>query len=193
MKSWNEAKALEDSQESLQFSALSIAIYFFVSSRLAGVEIKSDEWRQKTNIGLSVINELFHEGFEVTQISESDVQLHMRQIAEHRWTDMDWFYNIELGSGVGIPLPDERNSQGGALRVERNERQEFPGRPKASTKNQQPGVEFLQPGLGTMMQRSVDYLSDERLRDYEMWETDIRLRIKEAETVSDAAVDIDAS
>ena len=41
----------------------------------------------------------------------------------------------------------------------------------------------LQPGLGTMFQDAIDWLSAERRAEYRVWEREIRARIQEMEKI----------
>ena len=165
----------------IKIPALIIAIYFFTTARLAGVEIKSEKLVHQMAQALILIEECAEQGVELEVVSEMDVRAHLRRVALEKWVEMDWFRNIELGSGI------EANGDGADLASNpspsENDEQDIvlPGRRRLRANPEEPDKEYLRPGLGTMMQEKVDYLSDEHERDFQEWKMDITLRIREME------------
>lgn len=166
-------------------AALISAVAFFVSSRLAGVQIKSEELVQKMNTAQATMKQLATEGFDITEIDEPQIRAHMRMIASQKWIQMDWFRNVKVGSGVHGQQSDSQSQSESDTNISHAKEvsSEFQReQPRMVFEN--PDVEYLQPGLGTMMQPRVDYLGDESLKAYEEWKADILRRLDDKENAS---------
>jgi origin recognition complex subunit 6 len=172
--------------------ALLGAVYFFVRTRLQGVETSGKEYieqREKVLEGLEQARKevdakkgkgkgedrdaLFWKGWE--DVGTGDVDAYLQEISGRGWLDLDWFQNVIEGSGLELEqgvdeewLEDEemRKVEITRARLER----------KDALKR---GV--LMGGLGTMMQDRVDWLSEERREDFRSWKEDVLGRIKEIE------------
>lgn len=159
----------------VKLPALLVAVFLVVYTRLSGVETPTDEYSRRIRLALATVGESVDGNADIENVGEEDVNLCMRKIGEQQWTRMDWFANIPIGSGVGEPgdesgpteIQVETDIEDDLLVVNRRVK----GWPVVSEK------EYLQPGLGTMMQDKVDYLSDERRRDYQHWKKDILSQI----------------
>ena len=176
-----DADGRENELLDIKIPALMISIFFFVAPRLAGEEIQPEQLQHQMSVSLALMQELIEQGVELQPLDELDVRNHMRQIALCKWVDMDWFRNIQLGSGTGrgsefasatsdVPAEGE-DADDVVLSLGRNIGRE----PSESS------VEYLRPGLGTMIQESIDYGSDEHCRAYEEWEAHFRFRMQEQE------------
>ncbi|KAL9098228.1 MAG: hypothetical protein Q9163_006078 [Psora crenata] len=167
--------------QAIKLPALIIVIYFLVRTRLAGVATPSELYVNQRELALAMMKELATQDIELDKIDNADIDDLMRQVGTRKWTEMDWFSNIQLGSGVGTPQDDANPVNDVSSGDEEGEDTFVLGMRGTCGSLGNSGHRYLQPGLGTMMQDKVDYLSDERRRDYLGWKTDILLRISELE------------
>ena len=182
MKSSNESREPSEARNGIKLLALIIAVYFFATARLADTEIKSEQLVEQITISIALTEELAEQGFELEVVTETDVRAHMRQIALQKWVEMDWFQNIQLGSGNGADEDGQSVGNHHSTSDDDEEEEAFNRRrnrisrdPKRSERK------YLLPGLGTMMQERVNFLSDEHMRDYQEWKMVMMMRIQEME------------
>ena len=175
-------------QHDIKIPALIIAIYFFTTARLIGVEIKSEQLVHQMTEALTLMKEIAEQGIDLEVVTEMEVRTHMRQVALQKWVEMDWFRNIKLGSGIGANKDEEEVVSIHSASESDEQDVILPGRKSSKMSLEKSGKQYLQPGLGTMMQERVDYLSDEHNRDFQEWKTDIMLRIREMQSKPEAQV-----
>ncbi|KAL9631808.1 MAG: hypothetical protein Q9164_005693 [Protoblastenia rupestris] len=166
----------------IKIPALIIVVFFLVATRLAGIATPSKRYVYQRELALTMMKELAAQDVELEEVDNADVDALMRQVGARKWTEMDWFGNIQLGSGTDIEEDEANIVDEGPL---------IPGTRRKIRILEESEPEYLQPGLGTMMQDKVDYLSDERRRDYLEWKTDILLRIQELEKEQESTMDVD--
>ena len=166
----------------IKIPALIIVVFFLVATRLAGIATPSKRYVYQRELALTIMKELAAQDVELEEVDNADVDALMRQVGARKWTEMDWFANIQLGSGIDIEEDEANIVDEGPL---------IPGTRREIRSLEESEPEYLQPGLGTMMQDKVDYLSDERRRDYLEWKTDILLRIQELEKEQESIMDVD--
>ena len=191
------AKHIPDIADELDLAALIVAVTFFVSSRLSGVTIRSDQLVQKMNIAQDTMKDIAQERSEIKEITEPQIRVHMRMIVDQKWIEMDWFKNVKMGSGLGLEDDHSSDDSQTATSSEPDDDSNALGRSEQQRRlHQANDVEYLQPGLATMMQPKVDYLSDESLNEYEIWEAGIRRRMdrmKNASAGEGNGVDVQAT
>ncbi|KAL8903096.1 MAG: hypothetical protein Q9207_004145 [Kuettlingeria erythrocarpa] len=168
-----------DRLRSLSVEALVIAVYVLARNRLLGVETDSERYPVQRDEALMVMSELRSDDEPSVHLDSTSVDSWMREISNNRWTDMDWFENIGEGAGLAID-PIRTESDDGLGRSDFDEDEDLViGRNESNRyKAERP---FLQPGLGTMMQDRVDYLSEEKRADYRQWKKNILARIERLE------------
>jgi origin recognition complex subunit 6 len=168
--------------------ALIAAVYFFVGTRLSGRETSGQEYVSQRKGVLSTLTKLREdqelgekirgktkegaewEGWE--KVGTKDVDGWLLEISTRGWLKLDWFENIIEGAGVGVK-DDSGHVEDDAV--------SHP--PMAGVGNENNNI--LQPGLGTMMQDRVDYLSEKKRAEYRIWKQGILKRIKEIEKGGD--------
>lgn len=195
----NEGEGSESALD-IELPALIVAVYYFVTCRLSGRQIAPKELSTQINIALEVLNEHLPIHVERDGISELSVKNHMRLVAARKWVDMDWFQNIRVGSGLDLARDSENpgQMQTPGLRGGEAEDQEQP-QMEAETDDTGPIIpskrrrhedphegqkECLRPGLGTMMQEAVDYLSEDHRREFAEWKADILEEIRQKKLAS---------
>lgn len=162
----------------INLPALIIILFIFVSTRLAGTETVPAEYLDRRDRALRTIKDALTHREEAVTCTESDIDCCMRQVGEHKWIEMDWFQNIRMGfdENVEAELREEfaHETEEGLLRIAGGRPDEF------DSVNE----DYLQPGLGTMMDERLDYFSDNRRRSYEKWRNEVLQKINEIEAHS---------
>ncbi|KAL9124147.1 MAG: hypothetical protein Q9217_006499 [Psora testacea] len=176
--------------EAIKITALIIVIFFLVTTRLAGVPTPSEQYVHQRQLALAMMKELAAQDVELEEVDIADVDALMLHVGAQNWTKMDWFGNVQLGSGVGIGENEANPIEDAFAEEEEEEGPLLPGTRRPIRSVEESESNYLQPGLGTMMQDGVDYLSDERRRDYLEWKTDILLRIRELEKEHSQDIDM---
>ncbi|KAM3066100.1 hypothetical protein ACMFMG_010558 [Clarireedia jacksonii] len=97
--------------------------------------------------------------------NEKDVNDWMREINAQGWLDMDWYYNITSTSTSALEN-SKSNSRSASEEAEE-------GVQRALVREDE-----MRYGLGTMRQKKVDYLTEERRAAYKVWERRIRGEIE---------------
>ena len=137
--------------KAIKTPALIIALFMLATTRLSGAEMVASEYQRQRGQGSEILNELAKVESEVEDVENRDVDACLRQIREQGWTCMDWFENIPAGAGLGISNDTEA--------VEDRQDQDEGGQLLPVTRRDD-GVlglaepDYLQPGLGTMVQKS---------------------------------------
>ncbi|KAF2484669.1 origin recognition complex subunit 6-domain-containing protein [Neohortaea acidophila] len=155
------------------------AVFSAVSDRM-GLRDSSDAEECDKDIAESVKEYCMHNGknIPIDYPEDSDTYAAMQRISEDslpEWEQMEWYTNI--------PQPDEEDEAG-------NEDKEATPRPATKpTKTplrrkekhakrdpadiEEVGASGLLPGLGTMFQPALDWLSDDRREEYASWKEGI--------------------
>lgn len=171
-----------EGKEKEKVPALVAAIYVLVHTRLTGKEVNGKEYVALRRTILTALKDLSadveviekvekEEAGEVgwegwTNIVGKDVDAWLMQLSARGWVGLDWFENIESGSG--IKGPDTRDEPMDDAEDE-----------DADEDND--GEEESIMGLGTMMQERVDYLSTRKREEYQIWKDEILRKIEEME------------
>ena len=184
----------------LKIPALVVAVLLLVKTRLAGVKTSTDEYEQQKSIALETLKDFGGNATEEEEIGLHDVDEYTRQMGENRWIEMDWFINIPIGAELDVDcsLEDVPGNDPGDDQLEEEQLLSVQ-RSKARSKDVT-DHDYLQPGLGTMvsllvryqnskltthqMQNRVDYLSDDRTREYQEWKINILAQIDELEATN---------
>ncbi|KAL8718171.1 MAG: hypothetical protein Q9225_004666 [Loekoesia sp. 1 TL-2023] len=168
----------------LGVEALIVAVYILVRTRLSGVETDTNRYPAQRDEILDILGELRSAEEPSDVLDPTNVDEWMREIRRGHWLEMDWFENIGQGAGLGLDDAQGRKSHvSDDSDVDGNEDFLVAKRRNDRFTAEKP---FLQPGLGTMMQDRVDYLSDEKRADYQRWKKNILARIAQVEKVQQA-------
>ena len=135
----------------IKMPALIVAVYVWVTARLAWSEKPAIEYHQQRNSAVDVFEGLAQIPDEISGFDHGDVDICMRQIKENQWTEMDWFENVPVGTGLGLSdgREDEAESEDGFDDTE--EGLLLPVQQKTVSKNGATDPDYLQAGLGTMV------------------------------------------
>lgn len=172
--------------------AMVVAVYFLVLARRrnpgpdAETDIEAQKMDKKTFIEMrqTALNSL---GLKANdRRHRDDVDQWITLIMEQGWAnDQEWFENIPYAGQLYGEDEEGRSYQDldeedATLRGVRPPKRAAAGSgPRVSQSDHAPRGGLL-PGLGTMMQDRIDWLSDDRQEDYVNWKADIMARIEGA-------------
>ncbi|KAL8841179.1 MAG: hypothetical protein Q9170_001033 [Blastenia crenularia] len=168
----------------LSIEALIVAVYILVRTRLSGVETDPHGYSEQRNEAVDILSELRQDEASLAVFDSSNVDDWMREINRCRWSEMDWFENIGQGAGLGVERAQGTDNDGSENSENDGEGDLLVSKHRSDRETEE--KPFLQPGLGTMMQDRVDYLSDEKRADYHTWKKTIVARIALIEKVQQA-------
>ena len=103
--------------------------------------------------------------------------------AQLGWLDLEWFANIPQGQGVTASstfaafMDQTREDRNGQTPIYTED-----GHRATKTRKADHGAAQLEHGLGSMFVDAVDYLSEERRRDYQEWKANVMKRIEAIES-----------
>lgn len=109
-----------------------------------------------------------------------DIEAFMRK-AQDGWLDMEWYQNVPQPESAGAGIQEVGDSEDGLTRrtaktpLRRQEKH-------AKRSGDDFGGAGLLPGLGTMFQPAIDWLSDERRASYIDWKNGIMHRLQVIES-----------
>lgn len=173
--------ASQEQHSAVKIPALIVAVYILVTTRLAGTETAPEEYQNRRTHALEIINDAARKNETYMEAGNVDIDNCMREVKDQKWTRMDWFENITPGSGVGLDQGAEDDVEDGPGDDEADEGGLLPVTRRTIGRRDSLEQDYLQAGLGTMMRDQVDYLSNDRRRDYQVWKKDILIRIEELE------------
>ncbi|KAK7513558.1 origin recognition complex subunit 6-domain-containing protein [Phyllosticta citriasiana] len=191
-------------------AALVVALVFFVSVRMAGRATGKAEHDARRNKAAAVLMDCGYANGVDDKALAKQIDDMVARAGEQKWVDetQEWWRNVGEGVGVGIGDDDGDDSGDDAdaagdedgdvemtdapaavLSAERKRQRRRSsaaaggGDKNASTplKQSRADSSSLRGGLGTMMQESVDYLSEEKRRDYKVWRAKIMKQVEAIE------------
>lgn len=162
--------------------ALIVAVYILVRTRLSGVETDSRGYSQQRDKAVTVIRDLRSDAGSPVVIELASVDEWMRETKRGHWLEMDWFENIEPGAGLSVMEAQQKDSDASDDSEINGDESFLASKHRFDAYTAE--KPYLQPGLGTMMQGPVDYLSDEKRADYQRWKKSILAQIARIEEAS---------
>lgn len=169
--------------------ALIAMVYFFVKTKLLGKEIGGKDYGEGKKVALTILEKARQDeelksamAKKMTKdsdwmrdweyISRKDIDTWLPEIAGKGWLELDWFANIQAGAGISGNTETE------------------PGTPRKDKRRKIEPAEFLQAGLGTMMQDRVDFLTDKKRQEYEAWSQAVLQTISDMRKTQDVDVEM---
>ncbi|KAG7005076.1 hypothetical protein G7Y79_00022g052970 [Physcia stellaris] len=169
----------------LNISALIIVVYLLVVTRLTGNEMPAREFTRLRGLAIASIKDS-NITEAVEEVADSDhvilsIAGWMRDIGVKGWTELDWFANVGEGTGLGLAeaVSDDEGNDSEIEKAGHRGTNSIAERVDLDLDDED--LSILKPGLGTMMQDRVDYLSESNMREYQAWKKDILLRCDEIE------------
>ncbi|KAL6719386.1 hypothetical protein ACLMJK_003625 [Lecanora helva] len=157
--------------------ALLIAVFLLVTVRLVGVRTQPDEHARNRSAALRILNDSAAEVVDGMEIGDADVDRCTNQLRNEKWTQMDWFWNIPVGVGLGVPNESNDIADDDSSGTDEMEGKELLPVRIGSGSLEQESQEYLRAGLRTMMRNEVDYINDDRRHDYLKWKESILTQI----------------
>ena len=138
-----------ESTRNLKIPALIVAVFFIVTTRLAGIGTPADEYSRQTAKALALIKDSGAEQGDIEHSGDADVNDCMREIRDKGWNELDWFANVPMGAGLVTMGAD--NGEGEASADEDGTWEKLI--PSKGSVNDLLGSHnsYLQAGLGTMV------------------------------------------
>jgi origin recognition complex subunit 6 len=152
----------EDAAHRKDATCLALALFFMVLSKMQRGKVINDGYLKDSERACAVANEDLPDG----GVQKADVDEWIKRISSKNWaTGQDWWSSVpeNVFDRAGEPSADDVEDDYGTdltIRRKRTRDQEF--------SKQDPAGKLL-PGLGTMMQDSIDWLSEEKRADYLDW------------------------
>ena len=146
---------------------------------LTGEETEPAEYLRRRGAASAAIQEALAKHGVQVDCCQADIDECMRQVNKYGWTDMDWFENLEGRSCLNEKGHGKK--AGGADDAHDREARILPAHTNDLVSANLDEEDYLQAGLGTMMDDRVDYLSDAKNRSFERWKMETLLQIDELE------------
>lgn len=175
IKGSTEHEAIDESD----IPALCAVLLFYTHARVSDKETTADQYLQQRETAARTILHT-EQGKDIAKSDLlADIERFMRK-AQNGWLDLEWYQNIPEGEidefGLDEHMPDVEAT---------NKPSTTPKKRKRDATSTDSGA--LQRGFGTMMQDKVDYLSEDRRRDYAAWKASMMKRIEQIEREDKAA------
>lgn len=180
-----------------QWPACLVTLHALVVARMRGVDVNDEQTRMDRIHAIHALREHAPTHGSTLPLSlpkrihspafKDDVDFYFLEAEDCGWMDMEWYQNIPESS------PDADAEEGGEGKEGEDSEDEGPFAPRtrpsktplrrkekrggkaaaAALDQEEEGAAGLLPGLGTMFQTSVDWLSDERQAEYGQWKRKI--------------------
>ena len=178
--------------------ALLIVLTLYTLSKLSGKAIDVDEFRIQRAMGIQAARRM-EEGFLPSDEElMRDIEGFMKAAVAEGWLEGEWYLRVEADEGQEARVTEDdgesnegedqdESARGGvSRRTGRLAKTPLRRKEKHGARGYEGDEESaagLQPGLGTMFQDAIDWLSAERRAEYRVWEREIRARIQEMEKI----------
>lgn len=164
-----------------QISALVAAVYLMTAQAMRGQSgaAASKLQQRKTQTAVAAFFATQEDAamiIQPDQLSE-DTETYTQAATRQNWTDMEWYKTLSSPNGTNTdPAPGDDGDNGPA--TPRRQPAKTPLRRKEKHSQRKIGEEEenpagLLPGLGTMFQPAVDWLSEERRAEFDVWKEDL--------------------
>ncbi|KAF2208680.1 hypothetical protein CERZMDRAFT_114413 [Cercospora zeae-maydis SCOH1-5] len=199
-----EVENAEDAVALEKWPALVVALLLFTVARMGGMEVDSEEIAEIRKeaceaVELYVISNAADLPEELGKVAirslKKPVDFYMLEAEDCGWLDMEWYRNVpenideveqheedaeveDEDEGEEAVTPRKRPTKTPLRRKEKHGGKA--ALPVDGLSEDDVGAAGILPGLGTMFQPAIDWLSDERRADYSKWKQSI---LKECATI----------
>lgn len=143
--------ASQEQRNAVLIPALIVAVYILVATRLAGVETAPEEYRNRTTLALEIVKDAVRKDKVYEEVGNADIDNCMCEVKDRKWTQMDWFWNITPGAGVGLDEGAEDDADDLSDYDEADEEGLLPVTSGSVGRRDSLEQDYLQAGLGTMV------------------------------------------
>ncbi|TKA75106.1 hypothetical protein B0A49_02381 [Cryomyces minteri] len=173
--------------------ALILVIYFYTARRQAGFDVSPESYQTQKSTAMVAMCELAAgQAQSAAEMSRAVEALMLR--AHEEWLDMEWFSNVPEGDAY-IDAEVEKNDGDGDGEDDEERgartRAQVPRTPLRTRRVKGGGegnAAGLQAGLGTMFQDRLDWLSEGRREEYEVWKAGVLRRVEGMERARERGV-----
>lgn len=159
-----------------EVTGLTLALFFLVLSRMQQGKVSSESYLADCERACAVAND------EDTNVgvTKDAVDDWIKKISSEGWTtDEEWWSSVpeDVFDRLGKPATGESEEPEDGYQAELISRKK---RKRTDLGNDEQDAEgTLLPGLGTMMQESIDWLSEDRRADYMRWRVGVEKRLNQ--------------
>ncbi len=150
-----------DTENELNISALIVALFLLVTTRLAGVRMQPAEYTRQKRLVLEVLKEFVGEDTERKNVDDADVIECTKQFKDQHWIEMDWFGNIPMGSGLDMTEGPKEIGDDVSRDDEAEETLLLPAEMTGARRLDSADQDYLQAGLVTMVSSTLFFFCNE--------------------------------
>lgn len=157
-----------------EVKGLALALFFMVLSRMQKGKVSSEGYVKDCETACALVNDDGDGEGEEVSLKKEHVDSWIKMIASESWaTGQDWWSSVpeEVFDRAGKPSLEDIENDHDMESVSKKKRR------GDSWETEQDPEHALLPGLGTMMQESIDWLSEDRRADYLDWRAKIEERL----------------
>ena len=137
--------------EKLHVSALVIAIFLLVKTRLSGLQTGASEYQRQVELSALTLEEVSKPADE-KNAAKADVDSCLKSIRDRHWTQLDWFTNVPQKTGLGDRDMEVESENASDLEADYEKSQSVH---RSMVEHFDEDADYLQPGLGTMVRNPV--------------------------------------
>lgn len=183
--------------ETVQIPALVVTVALYTLTRMKSStegELDGEMYLAQRRKAVAAVREVEQGRMQSEEDMNTDVEMFVRRAVKQGWLEGEWFGNIPEGGGVEASRDwldgdgEEQREEGVRDHSDKESgvEQEVWVAARTPLKRRlvsvaDDGGGGLQCGLGTMMQDRVDWLSEERRREFMVWKRRVMRRIEEIE------------
>lgn len=194
-KSNASAVAVQSGSESIATSkwpAMVIALSLFTAARMKGLEVDDQTIKAMQKRGMEAVKKFCKDTKDLPEELDdglkkldSNISFYLIEAEDSGWLDMEWYQNIPQGQNQEAEIEESQGDDDDEILVTPKKRpnktplrrKEKHGGKAAVDLEDHVGAAGLLPGLGTMFQPALDWLSDERRWEYAQWKKGIMKEI----------------
>lgn len=181
--------------ETSKWPALVVALHLFTAARIKGLEVEDEGIKAMKKKAVEAVKTFCENDSLLDELGaglkklDANIKFYMLEAEDSGWLEMEWYQNVPQGQDQEPEIDESEENEDSDDLVTPNKRpsktplrrKEKHGGKAADDLEDDVGAAGLLPGLGTMFQPAVDWLSYERRQDYAQWKKGIMKEIKAME------------
>lgn len=199
-KSNASANTVQMESESIamaKWPALLVALQLFTAAKMKGMEMEDASIKAMRKASIEAVKMFYkskkdslpEELNEGLKKLDSNINFYLIEAEDSGWLDMEWYQNVPQGQTEEPEIEDSEDNHDSEDLVTPKKRpyktplrrKEKHGGKAADDLEDDVGAAGLLPGLGTMFQPAIDWLSEEKRWDYAQWKKGILKEINSME------------
>jgi len=185
-----------------QLPSLMVTLTLYLVMAISGAEVRPEQLETQKNLGISCAQDTLSAHPTTTSLAEDEMHVlvshFLRQAVTDSWLSMPWFstvsaaYSSQDDDRDDGAVPASRAAEKKGKKTPLRRKEKHAPRPTDAADDPIPDEQAesragLLPGLGTMYQDSLDWLSDEHTMRFREWKKVILAQIAEMEAVEPSA------